>query len=1027
MSQQSNPFAGLMGTSEAKSLTEDYNSDKTLETNSDQSLDDKNVQTINNIVEDVFHFTINPLAIKGQSNKQLVFLEELAQAISPRIFIDLEALEQALFERLLLQDIEQYVLPKSQKVFKEHVIQKQVFIYLFSAMQNLQSYEQIETNPIKNAVKKMKELIFRNAVTALKQPALFEGQDFSIQLVDLLRNVDPQCHVFFMDLVKAFMSEDTEETQSQLRETMIPVLNRIHTDVNKCNIINLPIYILPSIQLFASNPHLAPILMDVVEPKNPEIGRFYEDTVFGALLGLSVLPRNNSYSQHFFDNPMDPAATSMVETSVWSAASHLTNNMHKTFLTLLKAGPPIKSRLLTWIGKCLKANVSRGKLANMGAEPLTATTVSDGFMLNLGAVLLQLCQPFCSHPDDPKALKIDPTYCAVSPEEATAKSVHLTCLYDETCLLPAKEDENGQTVKRPTADAYNFVTECFFMTQKCIDLGVRVSAEKLWRYGQELARTQRALGDPNTLPHLMETLRTRAQHLMKRYLSLRCALLESDSLTNLHRLQATACTWLAQVAARNVAGPASFAPATAVPIELPLTTPPPDTLRCIPEFVLENIVVLITMARRTVGAITEEADVAGLLQPALTLVLIFMGDSTRTYNPHLRARLAECLEAMLPNHPEDQQPLSNIASFHREQLFKENPHRLQLVPCLLEVFVGIEMTGQSVQFEQKFNYRRPMYLVMDFLWGIEEHREVFTHLADEAEANMEAVHPPIFLRFVNLLINDAIFLLDEALGNMAQIRTLQTEQESGAWDSLSAQERAARVSSLSHTGTLARFDNLLGRDTVRALVRLTAHAPKLFAHDTLADRVAAMLNYFLMHLVGPNKKNFKVKDMKEYEFEPARTVLDICRMYVQLGGYPRFCAAVSDDGRSYSPQLFQLAEDVLVRIGGGALITSLREVAARVSTIAEQRQREEEILANAPDEFLDPIMSTIMLDPVVLPSSRTTVDRTTIARHLLSDQSDPFNRSPLSMDQVKSNTELKGRIHAWIAEQKQLSQNTGTS
>lgn len=43
-----------------------------------------------------------------------------------------------------------------------------------------------------------------------------------------------------------------------------------------------------------------------------------------------------------------------------------------------------------------------------------------------------------------------------------------------------------------------------------------------------------------------------------------------------------------------------------------------------------------------------------------------------------------------------------------------------------------------------------------------------------------------------------------------------------------------------------------------------------------------------------------------------------------------------------------------------------------------------------------------------------------IFRHLLSDQSDPFNRSPLSMDQVKSNTELKERIQAWIAAQKQI-------
>lgn len=38
----------------------------------------------------------------------------------------------------------------------------------------------------------------------------------------------------------------------QLRDTMMPVLQKIHTDINKSNLINLPIYILPSIQLFAS-------------------------------------------------------------------------------------------------------------------------------------------------------------------------------------------------------------------------------------------------------------------------------------------------------------------------------------------------------------------------------------------------------------------------------------------------------------------------------------------------------------------------------------------------------------------------------------------------------------------------------------------------------------------------------------------------------------------------------------------------------------------------------------------------------
>jgi len=40
-------------------------------------------------------------------------------------------------------------------------------------------------------------------------------------------------------------------------------------------------------------------------------------------------------------------------------------------------------------------------------------------------------------------------------------------------------------------------------------------------------------------------------------------------------------------------------------------------------------------------------------------------------------------------------------------------------------------------------------------------------------------------------------------------------------------------------------------------------------------------------------------------------------------------------------------------------------------------------VADAPEEFLDPIMGTLMVDPVILPNSKTNIDRAVIARHLL--------------------------------------------
>jgi U-box domain len=49
---------------------------------------------------------------------------------------------------------------------------------------------------------------------------------------------------------------------------------------------------------------------------------------------------------------------------------------------------------------------------------------------------------------------------------------------------------------------------------------------------------------------------------------------------------------------------------------------------------------------------------------------------------------------------------------------------------------------------------------------------------------------------------------------------------------------------------------------------------------------------------------------------------------------------------------------------------------------------------------LDPLMYTIMEEPVILPTSKISIDLATIKSHLLSDPTDPFNRSPLKIEDV---------------------------
>jgi ubiquitin conjugation factor E4 B len=80
-------------------------------------------------------------------------------------------------------------------------------------------------------------------------------------------------------------------------------------------------------------------------------------------------------------------------------------------------------------------------------------------------------------------------------------------------------------------------------------------------------------------------------------------------------------------------------------------------------------------------------------------------------------------------------------------------------------------------------------------------------------------------------------------------------------------------------------------------------------------------------------------------------------------------------------------------------------------------------------------MFTVMRDPVILPTSRTIIDRSTIKSHLLSDSKDPFNRVPLTIEDVipgecshkscntvnfypTTDPELKERIEAFLTERR---------
>ncbi|CRK91993.1 CLUMA_CG005573, isoform A [Clunio marinus] len=951
-------------------------------------------QKINEIIENVLLITLNP----DHTNKQLFLMEQ-----SETRLWTVELIELNLFERIMALSF-------------ERGDDNKIVIYLYNSFLRLKHENKKGKSDVCDV---LSSLIFRNVAVSLKEPELFPEQNICEQFLEIYKDSeieDPSYRdEFLSSVIKKALEDSDNDMKSNVKEIFFKCFDECMKSIRQSSMITFEKWIMPFLIAFSSdknNPEMANIFLNYTTPPPGCDGIKYADSLLGQILCLSMTPKNNQGPYEFYDNLQNTNLTSLnnLSASLWNYLKVLHDSLHSLIKGFLVIGGDTKERMLIWLGNAITSNVKRGQIWNTHTSMVLGnfTTAPDSFMIGLAGVLLRLCLPLMK--PQLKVLIVDPTFSAVKAEQAAEKQVHMKDIDKETCLIPFEDDE-----ERITATKYNFVTELFFMTQKAIDLSFRVCIEKVIRMNREIQRMQNAYQDAaqggsnsDIAENIMNALTKQTQQL----LCLQNLILEprNDELLVLF-YEATAM-WVNLLATKTSINPEDaakgYAPLTVNEIHLPLVNESSKLLQYIPEMILENIVGYLQFSKifETQARQNHEAK-----ENFITMILIFMGNSKRAKNPHLRANLAEGLESLLPKE-------SNGYTMDT-QLFHQHPHRLQIVENLLNVFVSIEMTGQSVQFEQKFNYRRPMYVIMEFLWKIPEQRECFNALSLDAEIHIDDVEAPIFLRFINVLINDSIFLLDESLSNLQQIRELEEARDNGKWDSLPNNERQQNAQNLQMLGNLARFDNILGRDTINILKLLTSETKGIFCHASMVDRIAAMLNYFLLHLCGPKQKNFKVKNKENFDFDPANTVKQICHLYLNLRESESFCLAVTQDGRSYSPELFKYAEKTLIKIGGGDLITEIIEFSDKVQKI-EQRQREnDEALVNPPDEFLDPILSILMKDPVILPSSKVTVDRSTISRHLLSDQSDPFNRSPLSMDQVIPDTELKKKIEYWIKERLQ--------
>lgn len=212
-----NPFSVLIGLDEATSTvtTEPTVSAEPIVPTTEST---KNLmeQKVNGLIEHIFSITINQTP---QKNKQLVFMEELAACNPNKTLINMEIFEQALFERLLLHNPRDYLIPNNtQNDETDDIAGTKALLYLYRSYERLSKWCRNENSSSMNdECEVIRKLIIRNASTAHKQPELYENnmyedQSLSSQWMTLFHNYmdEYECKCEFLSKVVADVASDTD-------------------------------------------------------------------------------------------------------------------------------------------------------------------------------------------------------------------------------------------------------------------------------------------------------------------------------------------------------------------------------------------------------------------------------------------------------------------------------------------------------------------------------------------------------------------------------------------------------------------------------------------------------------------------------------------------------------------------------------------------------------------------------------------------------------------------------------------------
>lgn len=672
----------------------------------------------------------------------------------------------------------------------------------------------------------------------------------------------------------------------------------------------------------------------------------------------------------------------------------------------LKAGGSTKEGTMKWLTSSLTLNAEAEK---ENPSPLIAS--SSGFLNNLGGIFLNLCRPIMN--DNEKLKKVDLNFFG-SDEFRKLYPADATTLMSSGMLAQAIALKKGFST--PKVSEFSFITQTFFMCWRGLHIGI---VHRLHEFENTFRAIQRfhgglATNDPRSIHYLVQKCTHDSEYFIPELITDLVSFCSSASFV-LMSLLSNSNEKNYMTNGENYEWQ--------VPIEMH-TPEELELLSNLPEDMIEDIVIILLTIGKTAPVYLKQKS----LDQVLSMIIYFLRRSWAVQNPHLRGKLGQLLyQVFLPMRHRERShgdmmfglglhPANQADGPHSDLLDTHIEAQKYLAPALLLLYGDVEHTG----FYEKVPFRRYMMIVLKHLWSLSTHRPAFRGIANITTNDI--LGPTEFISFANGLINGTNELVKETLVSLLKIKEYQDIMKNP--QTLNEEDRQQLQEKNEENEHILRANAGLCLETLNMLNFLTSdeYIRKPFLMTEIMRRFTSMLLFVLNKIVGKNSLELKIDNMDSYNFNPKTMLTEVCQTIIHFTEHQEFVSCMAEDGFFNDAEPLKKA---LKRVKNFNLLTAI-EIEMMNSLINSTLNAKvscrnmDELIQDAPDKFLDPILDTLMRDPVTLPTSGQIVDRSTISQHLLNDQTDPFNRKALSIDMVIPNIELKSEIDQWLAAKMQV-------